>query len=82
MWRAPGGAKQLNEERSESCLLKMAIAGQGLSNVVLVHHDERNAVRKCPAFVRTLGVQGDAGIEERLTGRDDCAGRVGTKRLN
>ena len=60
----------------------MAIARQGFGDAVLLHHYEGYAVRKCPPFAGPFRIQRYTGIEEGLSGRNDCTRRVGTERLD
>ena len=46
---------RLFQQRHETRLLEVVVGGQGFGDAMLLHHDERDAVRQGPIFVGALG---------------------------
>ena len=53
----------LLEQRDESSLLEMLVAGQCFRDPFSLHDDEGNAIGQRPGFIGTLAVKVDAGFQ-------------------
>ena len=61
---------RLAQQHLEAGLLEVVIAGEGLLDAVLSHHDEGRAICKRPLLVGALGVQSAALTEQSAAGGD------------
>jgi hypothetical protein len=65
------------EHGTEAGLLEMVVAGEGISQAELGHHDEGDAVGQGPELVGSMGEQVRTRLEQRSASRYDFRVGVG-----